>query len=79
MRTKFAEALQPGGFMMLTATPGAEGGSTVRVVWDQSSKNLAGLIAMATMRLFGPRFLSSYYKKVYDGYTPPNGTRSACP
>ena len=43
-------------------------------LWSQSgtsSKNLAGLIGMATMRFIGPRFLSSYYKKVYDGHTPP--------
>jgi hypothetical protein len=66
-----AEALNPGGFMALTATPGADGGSDVHAVWDQSSKNLQGLIAMATMRVIGRRFLSSYYKKVYDNCTPP--------
>lgn len=27
---------------------------------------------MAAMRVIGPRFLSSYYKKVYDNYTPPS-------
>jgi hypothetical protein len=66
-----AEALAAGGFMRLTATPRAEGGSTVHAVWDQSSKNLAGLVGMVTMRVIGRRFLSSYYKKVYDNYTPP--------
>ncbi len=67
-----AEALASGGYMTVTATPRAEGGSAVHAVWDQSSKNLRGVIGMATMRLIGPRFLSSYYKKVYDGYTPPS-------
>ena len=66
-----ADALAPGGYMTLTATPRAEAGSAVHAVWDQSSKNLHGLIGMATMRVIGPRFLSSYYKKVYDNYTPP--------
>ena len=35
--------------------------------WEQTSKNLSGLIGVTTMRFIGPRFLSSYYKKVYDG------------
>jgi hypothetical protein len=60
-------ALQPGGFMTLTAAPKPGGGSSVHGVWDQSSKNLTGLVAVTMMRLIGPRFLSSYYKKVYDG------------
>ena len=66
-----AEALSTGGFMTLTAMPRAEGGSAVHAVWDQSSKNLRGLVGMATMRLIGRRLLSSYYKRVYDSYTPP--------
>jgi hypothetical protein len=66
-----AEALQPGGFMSMTATPRPQGGSAVHAVWDQSSKNPRGLAAVAMMRLIGRRFLSSYYKKVYDNYTPP--------
>ena len=55
--------------MSLTATPRAEGGSAVHAVWDQSSKNLRGLVAVTAMRFIGPRSLSSYYKKVYDNYT----------
>lgn len=66
------DALNPGGFMSVTATPRADGGSAVHAIWDQSSKNTYGLIAMAAMRVIGPRFLSSYYKKVYDNYTPPS-------
>ena len=62
-----SDALQPGGFMTLTATPKAAGGSSVHGVWQQSSKNLTGLLAVTMMRFIGPRFLSSYYKKVYDG------------
>jgi hypothetical protein len=53
--------------MTLSATPAAEGGSCVHGVWDQTSKNLAGLLGVTAMRFIGPRFLSSYYKKVYDG------------
>ena len=68
-----ADALQPGGFMSLTATPRGEGGSAVHAVWDQSSKSVRGLIAVTAMRFIGPRSLSSYYKKVYDNYTPPSG------
>jgi hypothetical protein len=60
-------ALQPGGYMSLTATPTADGGSSVHVIWDQTSKNLTGLIAVTMMRFIGPRLLRSYYKKVYDG------------
>jgi hypothetical protein len=62
-----SDALQPGGFMTLAATPKAGGGSSVHGVWEQSSKNLSGLAAVTMMRFIGPRFLSSYYKKVYDG------------
>jgi hypothetical protein len=43
----------------------------VHAVWDQSSKNLNGLVAMVTMRVIGSRFLSSYHRRVYDNYTPP--------
>jgi hypothetical protein len=66
-----AEALQPGGYMSLTATPRSAGGSAVHAVWDQSSRNLRGLVAVVTMRLIGRRFLSSYYRKVYDNYPAP--------
>lgn len=61
-----SDAMAPGGYMSLTPTPRAEGGSAVHCVWEQTSKNLRGLIAVTTMRFIGPRFLSSYYKKVYD-------------
>jgi hypothetical protein len=59
-----SDAMQAGGFMTLTATPTADGGSSVHAVWEQTSKNLTGLIAVTMIRLIGPRFLSSYYKKV---------------
>ena len=62
-----SDAFQSGGYMSLTATPRAEGGSAVHGEWEQTSKNLTGLTAVTMMRLIGPRFLSSYYKKVYDG------------
>ena len=35
-----SDAMQPGGFMTLTATPTAGGGSAVHGVWEQISKNL---------------------------------------
>ncbi len=60
-----SDALETGGFMSLTATP-HDGGSAVHGVWGQTSKSVRGLLAVIMMRLFGPRFLSSYYKKVYD-------------
>jgi hypothetical protein len=34
--------------------------------WQQTSKSVRGLLAVTTMRFFGRRVLSSYYKKVYD-------------
>ena len=67
-----SDALQIGGSMSMTAIPRAEGGSAVHAVWDQTSKSLRGLAAVTAMRLIGPRALSSYYKKVYDNYRPPN-------
>jgi hypothetical protein len=36
-------------------------------VWEQTSKNLIAVIGVTTMRFIGPRVLSAYYKKVYDG------------
>jgi hypothetical protein len=62
-----SDNLQPGGHMTLTATPHVAGGTAVHGEWQQTSKNLSGLIAVTMMRFIGPRFLSSYYKKVYDG------------
>jgi hypothetical protein len=59
-------ALDPGSYMTLTATPGAEAGSAVHGEWEQTSKNLTALIGVTIMRFIGPRFLASYYKKVYD-------------
>jgi hypothetical protein len=61
-----SDAMTPGGYMTLTAGPRVEGGSAVHGEWDQTSKSLRGLIAVTTMRFVGRRFLSSYYKKVYD-------------
>lgn len=61
-----SDALRPGGYMRLTATPRAEGGSAVHGEWEQTSKNLTAHIGVTMMRFIGPRFLSSYYKRVYD-------------
>jgi hypothetical protein len=52
--------------MTLTATPTDSGGSSVRGVWEQTSKNVIALAGITLMRFVGPRFLSTYYKKVYD-------------
>ena len=60
-------AMRPGSYMKLDAKPRAEGGSVVHGIWDQTSKNLFGLLGIATMRVIGPKFMSSYYKRVYDG------------
>jgi hypothetical protein len=49
------------------STPTADGGSSVHGIWDQTSKNVKGLLGVATMRLIGRRFLASYYQRVYDG------------
>jgi hypothetical protein len=65
-----SDALEPGSYMTLTATPRAEGGSAVHGEWEQTSKNLTALIGVTMMRFIGPRFLSSYYKKVYDRLGP---------
>jgi hypothetical protein len=62
-----SDALEPGSFMTMTATPTADGDNSVYVVWEQTSKNLTAMVGVATMRFIGPRFLSSYFKKVYDG------------
>jgi hypothetical protein len=35
--------------------------------WEQTSTNLTAFLGVAVMRVIGPRFLASYYKKVYDG------------
>ena len=57
--------LEPGGFMSLTAAH-RDGGCEVHGVWQQTSKSVRGLLSVTTMRFIGPRFLSSYYQKVYD-------------
>jgi hypothetical protein len=63
------DAMASGSYMTMTATPTAHDGSSVHAVWDQTSKNVKGLLGVATMRVIGRRFLASYYKKVYDGLT----------
>lgn len=60
-----SDALETGGFMSLTAAH-RDGGSVVHGVWQQTSKSVRGLLAVALMRFIGSRSLSSYYKKVYD-------------
>ena len=60
-----SDALEPGGYMTLTASP-RDSGSAVHGEWEQTSKNRRGLLAVTMMRFIGPRFLASYYKKVYD-------------
>ena len=65
-----SDALAAGSNMSLTATPADGGGSSVHGVWEQTSKNLIALAGVTLMRFVGPRFLSSYYKKVYDGLPP---------
>ena len=63
-----SDALATGSFMALTATTPADGGgSSVHGVWEQTSKNVIALGGVTLMRFVGPRFLSTYYKKVYDG------------
>jgi hypothetical protein len=66
-----SDALATGSNMTLTATP-AGGGSSVHGVWEQTSKNLIALAGVTLMRFVGPRFLSKYYKKVYDGLASQN-------
>jgi hypothetical protein len=61
------DAMKAGSYMTLTAESRPGGGSSVHAMWDQTSKNLTGLLGVATMRFIGPRFLSSYYKRVFDG------------
>jgi hypothetical protein len=39
----------------------------VHVVWDQTSKNVTAWLGIAVMRVIGPQYLASYFKKVYDG------------
>jgi hypothetical protein len=60
------DAMEAGSYMTMAAIPRPEGGSSVHAVWEQTSKNVVGLLGVGTMRIIGPRFLSSYYKKVYD-------------
>lgn len=62
-----SDALAAGSNMTLTATAADGGGSSVHGVWEQTSKNVIALAGITLMRFLGPRFLSDYYKKVYDG------------
>ena len=64
-------ALAAGSFMTLTTTP-AGGTSSVHGVWEQTSKNVIALAGITLMRFVGPRFLSAYCKKVYDGLASQN-------
>jgi hypothetical protein len=61
------DALAAGSYLMMTATPAPGGGSSVHAEWEQTSKNLTAAIGVFAMRFIGPRFLASYFQKVYDG------------
>lgn len=37
----------------------------MHAVWDHTSKNLSALLGVAMMRVIGPRYLESYFKKAY--------------
>ena len=65
-----SDALATGSNMTLTATSAEGGGSSVHGVWEQTSKNVIAMVGVTLMRFVGPRFLSTYYKKVYDGLAP---------
>jgi hypothetical protein len=60
-----SDDLEVGGFMSLSAAP-RDGGTSVHAVWQQTPKSTRGLLAVVMMRFVGPRFLSRYYKRVYD-------------
>jgi hypothetical protein len=66
-----SDTLQPGGYMRLTATPRHGGGSAVHGQWEQTSKSLTSVLGLTMMRFIGPRFLASYYRKVYDRLRSP--------
>jgi len=59
-------ALAAGSNMSLTAMP-TTAAARCNGVWEQTSKNVIALAGVTLMRFVGPRFLSTYYKKVYDG------------
>jgi hypothetical protein len=61
-----SDAQAPGSFMTVTARPRPDGGSAVHGEWEQTSMNPIALMGVTMMRFIGPRFLPSYYKKVYD-------------
>ncbi|HET9779703.1 MAG TPA: hypothetical protein VFP81_10510 [Propionibacteriaceae bacterium] len=38
----------------------------MHAVWDHTLRHLSALLGLAMMRVIGPRYLASYFKKVYD-------------
>ena len=62
-----SDDLATGSFVSLSAKPGAAGGADVHGVWERSPKTLKARIILMIMRVAGPRILSGYFTKAYDG------------
>ena len=62
-----SDAMQAGSFMSLDGDAHRRGRQLSARGVGPHVEELTGLIGVTVMRVIGPRFLSSYYKKVYDG------------
>jgi len=62
-----SNALGTGSYVSLEARPSADGGSDVHGVWERTAKSGTARVVLVVMRFAGPRILSGYFTKVYDG------------
>ena len=53
-----SNAFQPGSYWVYEVTPGANGGSHVRMEFDRRPRNLKGVLVSTVLSLFGRKFFS---------------------
>lgn len=59
--------LAPGSLHELTIRPADDGGSDIHGLWDNTAIHPSARLGVGMMRLMGPKFFTTYYRRVFDG------------
>ncbi|CCF61060.1 hypothetical protein [Nocardia cyriacigeorgica] len=61
-----SDDLAVGSYHTVIVRPGADGGSTVHGIWDNTSISASAWFGVLVMRAMGRRFFTTYYRRVFD-------------
>jgi hypothetical protein len=61
----------PGSFVSARAGAAADGGSIIHLTWERFPSNMKGRTLILMMKIFGPKILRTYNKKVLDRLAGP--------